>query len=451
MKLTFLGAAGTVTGSKFLLEADGFRLLLDCGLYQGVKTLRQRNWARLPIAPSEIDAVVLTHAHIDHSGYLPKFVADGFAGHVHASPPTIALARILLPDAGRLQEEDAAYSNRRKISKHHPALPLFDEEAARRALQSLQPLHYDEPMTLGPFEIRLQNAGHILGASSVRVFHRGRSILFSGDLGRSDDVLMYPPELPGSADWIVMESTYGNRLHLDPDPVQTLAQLMQETFGRGGTLLIPTFAVGRAQALLYCLDQIFERSLAPRVPVYMNSPMATQVTNLYREFPSYHRLSEAHYDRVYRLAEYIGSVEESKELSSRHGPMVILSASGMATGGRVLHHLKHLAPNHRNTILFPGFQAPGTRGDALTSGATEIKIHGSYFPVRAKVVQLDGLSAHADQRELLRWAGNCDPNPQEIFVVHGEQVPADHLRRKLGEMGFEARVPGYLDEVTLKV
>jgi metallo-beta-lactamase family protein len=451
MELTFLGAAGTVTGSKFVVQAGATRILVDCGLYQGVKNLRLRNWAPLPIRPGELDAVVLTHAHIDHSGYLPKLVADGYRGRVYASPPTVALARILLPDAGHLQEEEAAYANKKGFSRHRPALPLFGEAEAHVALGNLEPLEFGKRQRIGDVELELSSAGHILGAASVTVSNRSRSLLFSGDLGRDDDLLMRPPARPGSPDWIVVESTYGNRLHAPLDPIEQVAEIMKKTFGRGGTLLIPSFAVGRAQALMYCLHEIFRRQLAPRVPVYLNSPMATDVTELYRRFHDYHRLTEKHCKDVCDVAEYVGSPDESRALNRRRGPMVIISASGMATGGRVLHHLKALAPDHRNTILLPGFQAPGTRGDALASGAREIKIHGSYVRVEAGVVQLDGFSAHADQRGLLDWLGACKPAPRAVYVAHGEPAPADTLRCKIEEgIGCEAQVPAYEERVNLE-
>lgn len=451
MELTFLGAAGTVTGSKFLVEAGRTRILVDCGLYQGVKNLRLRNWAPLSIRPSELDAVVLTHAHIDHSGYLPKLVTDGFRGRIHASPPTVALAQILLPDAGHLQEEDAAFANRKGFSKHRPALPLFSEADAYAALRQLEPLDFGTRLRIGDLEVSLSPAGHILGAASTSVFHDGRSLLFSGDLGRDDDLLMRPPEPPDSPDWIVVESTYGDRLHEAIDPIETVAAIMKRTFARGGTLLIPSFAVGRAQALLYCMHEIFRRDLAPRVPVYVNSPMATDVTQLYRSFDAYHRLSHDQCADVCDVAEYVGSPDESRALNGRRGPMVIISASGMATGGRVLHHLKSLAPDHRNTILLPGFQAPGTRGEALARGVHQVKIHGAYIPVDAEVIQLDAFSAHADQRGLLDWLVACKPRPRHVFVVHGEPGPADSLRCMAQEaLGCRVHVPAYEERAHLE-
>jgi len=450
VKLTFLGAAGTVTGSKYLLEDGGARLLVDCGLYQGVKTLRQRNWKPLPVEPASIDAVVLTHAHIDHSGYLPALVRDGFAGPVFCTPPTLALCEILLPDAAHLQEEDAGYANRKGFSKHAPALPLYTEEDALAALARLRALPFDRELEVGPFRVRLQPAGHILGAASVAVRNARASVLFSGDLGRTDDLLMHPPAPPGAPDYLIVESTYGDRAHADADPFAALAAVLARTSARGGTLLIPSFAVGRAQTMLYCLHEIFARGLAHRVPVFVNSPMATDVTSLFREAADYHRVPEELCDAVCGSARFVTSVEESRQLAASRQPSVIVSASGMATGGRVLHHLRALLPSARNTVLFPGFQAPGTRGDSLVHGAREVRIHGAPVPVEAEIVQLDVFSAHADQRDLLEWVGGCERPPRHVFVTHGEPVAADTLRREIQHgLGFDASVPEHGDTVEL--
>jgi metallo-beta-lactamase family protein len=451
VQLTFLGAAGTVTGSKYLLEADGSRVLIDCGLYQGVKQLRLRNWKKLPVDPASIDAVILSHAHIDHSGYLPALVRDGFAGPAFCTSPTRELCEILLPDAGRLQEEDAGYANRKGFSKHHPALPLYTEEDAQRALGVLSAVAFHDWRDIGPLRVRFRSAGHILGAASIEVEHAGRKILFSGDLGRPEDLLMHPPEAPGDPDWIVMESTYGDRLHADTDPFETLAAVLTKTVERGGILLIPSFAVGRAQTLLYCFHEIFARKLAPRVPVFVNSPMATDVTKLFRRSCEYHRLPESLCGAVCDVAEYTRSPEDSRKLSARRDPAVIISASGMASGGRVLHHLRALAPEARNTILFPGFQAPGTRGDAMVHGARSVKIHGQQVAVEAEVMQLDGFSAHADQSGLLAWLRSCAKTPKLVYVTHGESVPADTLRREIRDsLDFPARAPEYLEVVELQ-
>lgn len=450
MKLTFLGATGTVTGSKYLLEAEGERILVDCGIYQGVKQLRLRNWKPLPVEPGSIGAVLLTHAHIDHSGFLPALVRDGFEGAAFCTPPTLDLCRILLPDSGRLHEEDAGYANRKGFSKHRVALPLYTEVDAENAIEALSARPFDTWNETGPFRFRFRPAGHILGAASIEVEHRGRRVLFSGDLGRSEDLLMHPPVSPENPDWVVIESTYGDRLHAKADPFEQLATVLTKTLDRGGILLIPSFAVGRAQTLLYCLHEIFRRGLARRVPVFVNSPMATDVTELFRRSSDYHRLTPDLCDAVCDVAHYARSPEESKELSASRKPAVIISASGMASGGRVLHHLRALASEARHTILFPGFQAPGTRGDALVHGAKTIKIHGSHVPVRAEVLQLDIFSAHADQSGLLAWLGACKAAPRQVFVTHGEAVAADTLRREIQDsLAWPALVPEYEQTVDL--
>jgi metallo-beta-lactamase family protein len=450
VKLRFLGAAGTVTGSKYLLEAAGARILIDCGLYQGVKQLRLRNWAEPPVEPASVDAVLLTHAHLDHSGYLPAFVRDGFGGPVFCSEPTRDLCEILLPDAAHLQEEDAGYANRKGFSKHRPALPLYTRSDAAAAIGRLAPVAFDDWREIGPCRFRLQSAGHILGAASIALEQAGRRVLFSGDLGRADDLLMHPPAPPGAPDWIVVESTYGDRLHPRPDPFQTLASIVTRTSARGGTLLIPCFAVGRAQTLLYCLHEIFRRKLAREVPVYMNSPMATDATQLFRRWGAQHRLGASLAESVCGLARYVRSPEESRALAARDSPCVILSASGMASGGRVLHHLRALAPDPRHTLLFPGFQAPGTRGDAICRGAPRVKIHGAWIPIGAEVIQLDIFSAHADQAGLLAWLRACQRPPRQVFVTHGEPAPADALRQRVKEeIGCPVHVPEYREGVDL--
>lgn len=450
MRLTFLGATGTVTGSKYLLEAEGERLLVDCGLYQGVKQLRLRNWKPLPVEPEAITAVLLTHAHLDHSGFLPALVRDGFGGRVYCTPPTRDLCKILLPDAGHIQEEDARYANRRRSSKHHPALPLYTEAEAEAAAETLSPVPFETWSEIGGFRFRFRPAGHILGAASIEVEHGGRRVLFSGDLGRSEDLLMHPPAPPGDPDWIVIESTYGDRLHSRADPIETLAEVLTRTVDRGGILLIPSFAVGRAQTLLYCFHEILRRGLGPRVPVFVNSPMATDVTSLFRRSCAYHRLPEELCTAVCDVAQYTRTPEESKRLTARRNPAVIISASGMATGGRVLHHLRALAPESRNTILFPGFQAPGTRGDAIVHGAATVKIYGEQVAIEAEVEQLDFFSAHADQAGLLGWLRACDSTPTRVFVTHGETVPADTLRHEIQDsLGFGAVVPEHLESVEL--
>lgn len=451
MKLTFLGATGTVTGSKYLVETGRAKVLVDCGLYQGVKQLRRRNWEQSSVPVEELDAVIVTHAHIDHTGYLPALVRDGYAGPIYSTQATEALCGILLPDSGHIHEEDARYANRKGFSRHEPALPLYTEDDALTALEQFRPIAFGDRIAIGDLECAIRPAGHILGAGSVEVRGDAGMLLFSGDLGRSDDLLMHPPDPPGAPDWLVVESTYGDRNHAGLDPVAEIAAVLARTIGRGGTLLIPSFAVARAQSLLYCLHEVFQRKLAPEVPVYLNSPMATSVTKLYRRFHREHRLSVDRCAEIFDAAHYVRSVEESKELTRRGRiPAVILSASGMATGGRILHHLRSLAPDPLNTILLPGFQAPGTRGQAIAGGADSVKIHGTQVPIAAEVVQLDVLSAHADQAGLLDWVGACERPPKQVFVTHGEAVPSDALRHLIEERHrFPARVPDHRESVQL--
>lgn len=433
IRVRFLGGAGTVTGSRFLVEAGGSRVLVDCGLYQGLKQLRLRNWAELPFDPGSLDAVVLTHAHIDHSGMLPVLVRDGYRGPIHCSSPTADLCGILLPDSGHLQEEDAAYANRRGFSKHKPALPLYTEDDARRVLPRLVPTEFDAPMAVGGMTVRLRPAGHILGAAQVEIESEGVKVLFSGDLGQDDDPVCHAPVAPGEVDAVIMESTYGDRVHTGVDAVDVLGGLVREVVASGGTLLVPSFAVGRAQAILFWLDRVFASGAAPRVPVVVDSPMATSVTDIYRRHHAFHRLDAAACDKVFGQARFTRTVAESKALADHAGPMVLLSASGMMTGGRVLHHFRRLAPDAANLVLLPGFQAPGTRGAALVAGATSIKMFGEYVPVRARVEHLDAFSAHADRDDLLRWLGAARGKPRHVMLVHGEPVAADSLRRSIEE------------------
>ena len=451
MKLTFLGATGTVTGSRYLLRSGAEMILVDCGLFQGYKALRLRNREAFPVSPARLSAVLLTHAHLDHSGALPLLVRDGFRGPIYCTEATRDLCRILLPDCGRLLEEEAAYANRHAYSKHEPALPLYTEADALAALEQLTPVDFGRRYAVGQaFHARLRRAGHILGAAGITVEADGVSVTFSGDLGRQHDVLMAPPETVEHSDYLVMESTYGDRLHDPEDPARLLARTIRDTAARGGVTVIPSFAVGRAQNLLYYMHLLKARGDIPPVPVFLNSPMAADVTALYRRHRHDHHLTPAQCDAMCRAATIVNSPAESIALNQRRVPMVIIAASGMATGGRVLHHLKAFAPDRRNTILFAGFQAGGTRGAAMVGGAQSIKIHGDYVPVLANVVQIDNLSAHADKGELLAWLGGFAQSPRRIFLTHGEPDAAEALRRQIGEkLGWNAETPGYGVEVEL--
>ncbi len=451
MKIQFLGAAQTVTGSRYLVSSLESRVLVDCGLYQGVKNLRLRNRQPLPVPVGSISAIALTHAHVDHSGFLPALYRQGYRGPVFCSAATFDLCKVLLPDAGFLQEEDARYANRKHFSRHSPAEPLFTEEDAQRVLGQfravetgvMHPLARDLRMQLVP-------AGHILGACSLLLDDGQRRLLFSGDLGRSGDLLVRPPDAPPAADYLVVESTYGDRVHEAIDPEEAFGALINETIGRGGTVLIPAFAVGRAQLVLHILQRLKARNAIPDVPVYLNSPMAIRATEIFCAHPEDHRLGRADCEAIDAGTIRVRTVEESQALTRNKYPCVIISASGMASGGRVLHHLKSLVGDHRNSVAFVGFQAPGTRGAAMVSGAAQIKIHGAWFPVRAQVHSLDALSAHADANELIAWMRRFPAPPRHTFVTHGEPAAADALRLRIqDELRWQASVPEYRDEAEL--
>ncbi|MBB3176806.1 MBL fold metallo-hydrolase RNA specificity domain-containing protein [Variovorax sp. Sphag1AA] len=450
MRIQFLGGTDTVTGSKYLLEHAGRRLLVDCGLFQGLKQLRLRNWEPLPVRASEIDAVLLTHAHLDHSGLVPRLIKLGFKGPVYATRATRDLCELLLPDSGYLQEEEADYANRHGHSRHTPALPLYTQDEARAALGRFEVLDFDKAYAPWPgWTWRMRRAGHILGAASIHIAWDGGSILFSGDLGRDDDLVMRPPERPEPADYVVIESTYGDRVHPKVDTLSAIAEVIGRTAARGGIVLVPAFAVGRAQTLLHCIHLLKVARRIPDLPVYLNSPMAADATHIMRRYSDQHQLDAGQCAALGREVKFVNTLEESKRLNGLSFPSVIVSASGMATGGRVLHHLKAYAPDPRSTILFVGYQAAGTRGAAMLAGARDIKIHGAYVPVRAEVVGLDMLSAHADRGQLLAWLDDL-PAPKRVFVTHGEPVAADALRLAIEErFHWQACVPDYGQTVTL--
>jgi metallo-beta-lactamase family protein len=444
VNITFLGGTGTVTGSKYLVRHGNECLLVDCGLFQGYKLLRLRNWTPLPIAPNQINAVLLTHAHLDHSGYLPLLVKEGFTGHVYATAGTRDLCRILLPDSGHLQEEDAAFANRHGLSKHAPALPLYTRQQALDCLPLLKAVDFGTTFQPLPgWRATFTPAGHILGASSVLLEIAGRRILFSGDLGRPDDLIMNPPANAPAADTVLIESTYGDREHPKEDVLAELTPALQRLVKRGGVAVVPVFAVGRAQALLQAIHLLKIRGDLPAsLPVFLDSPMAVHTTYLFDQHRQDHRLSRDDTRALTHSATMINSTDESRALATRHGSMVILSASGMATGGRVLHHLAHYAGDHRNMILLTGYQAPGTRGATLASGARSVRIHGRDVAVNAEVVQLQSASAHADANQLLAWLRTLPHAPDQVYVVHGELGASDTLRGRIEhELGWRAMVP----------
>ena len=449
--LTFLGGAGTVTGSKYLVETGDQRILVDCGLFQGFKFLRERNWAPFPIEPGLIDAVVLTHAHLDHSGYLPLLVKKGFSGPIICTNATLKLCELILPDSGYIMEADARYANKRGFCKHKPALPLYDQIDAQRSLSSFKTNGFHEKVQVTKDCAAIfRPAGHILGAATVELECGGTRIVFSGDLGRYDDATMVDPEPVPRADYLIVESTYGNRRHDPTDPEEALEDVINRTVRRGGSVIIPAFAVGRSQSLLYHLSQLKKRGRLTNIPVFLDSPMAINASSIFCDHIGEHRVTADECKEACGIATYTREVEESKRIDQDSMPKIIISASGMVSGGRILHHLKHYAPDHRNTILLAGFQAGGTRGAALKAGAHELKIHGQLVPVRAEVASLDMFSAHADRDELLRWLGGFEAPPRMTFVTHGELEASDTFRRSIAEeLGWKARVPEHGERVEL--
>lgn len=459
--LTFLGAAGTVTGSKYLLETDHHRVLVDCGMFQGLKALRQRNWDEMPVPPSSVTSVVLTHAHLDHSGRLPRLVARGFTGRIFCTAGTADLCKLVLPDAARLQEEDARRANKGRYSKHAPALPLFTERDAAAALSRLQPFGFHRPAPISQeLEAEFINAGHLLGSAYARVRRRdggGGTILFGGDLGRYNRPILPDPSPGVACDVLLLESTYGDRLHPPDDDGAELARIVNDTASRKGKLIIPAFAIGRVEEVLYWLKKLEEEGRVPVLPVYVDSPMAVQALQYYRQHA-------AELDPDVRPArgevcafctarfEPVESSRESQAVVERPGPSIVISASGMATGGRVLHHLEAGLSDPRNTVLFVGFQAAGTRGRNLIEGATQIKMFGRFIPVQARIEKLNAMSAHADAGEIIQWLRTFPAAPSVTYLVHGEPPAQVALRARIQrELGWNVRIPEYGERVAVEL
>ncbi|WP_151083545.1 MBL fold metallo-hydrolase RNA specificity domain-containing protein [Nocardioides cynanchi] len=453
--LTFLGATGTVTGSRFLVEGALGRVLVDAGLYQGVAELRRRNWTPVDFDPASLDAVVVTHAHLDHSGYLPKLVKDGFAGPIVCHPQTAELVAIVLRDSAHLQEEDARYANQEGFSKHRPALPLYDRTDVERTLPLLVPADYLERRVLARgLAVTLHPAGHILGSSTATIEVDGTRVLFSGDLGRPHHPLLLPPADPPDSDVVVVESTYGGRDHPAPDD-DVLADAVRRTAQRGGSVLIPAFAVDRTELVLLELERLRRAGRIPDLPVYVDSPMALAALDVYRHATRAgggHLRAEAHGADLFDLpmVHRVRDADESIALNKPSYPSIVISASGMATGGRVVHHLRHQLPDQRNTVILTGYQAEGTRGRQLLEGARQLKMHGRYVPVRAEVVQVADFSVHADSSELVAWLGRAPRAPQSVYVVHGEPASSAALAARICEkLHWNAVVPRYGERVRL--
>ena len=460
-QIKFLGAAGTVSGSKYFIDTGETRFLVDYGMFQGPKKLRLINWEPPKINPATIDHVLLTHAHIDHSGMLPALVRDGFQGKIWTTPVTAELCEISLLDAAHLQEEDARFANKMAFTKHKPALPLYTTEDAEAAIKHLRPLPYDEPAKISKdTQIRFLDAGHILGSAIVEVTASNQPplrLVFSGDLGRYDALILRDPTSVYEADYLLIESTYGSRLHPKEEPISELASIINETAKRGGMLVIPAFAVGRTQTLLYMMRDMKERGEIPDLPIFVDSPMARRVTDVFcRHVEDFDEEAKAVFLRtgecpVYSdKLEFVHTREESQRINDIRYPAIIISASGMATGGRILHHLKYRLPDSRNTILFVGYQAVGTRGQQLRDGAKYVKIHGEMVPVRAQIRNIEAFSGHADSTEILRWLGKFKKAPKLTFVVHGEEESSKALAAEIQkDLGWKTHIPEYLESVHL--
>jgi metallo-beta-lactamase family protein len=451
MKLTFLGAARTVTGSKYLLEAGGARVLVDCGMFQGLKSLRERNWEPFAVAAASIDAVVLTHAHLDHCGLLPRLVAQGFTGRIFCTGGTQELGRIVLEDAARIQEEDTERANRKGYTRHRPALALYTSDDAAKAILQFQPIGYDRPMPIAPgIELEFLNAGHLLGSAYARitVASEGKSILFGGDLGRHGRPVLPDPAQPPDADVVLVESTYGDRAHEPDDDGVKLARIINETVARRGKIVIPAFALGRVEELLYWVRILEERKAIPELPVYVDSPMAVEVLAEYRD--RMHELDEGLRNFFTARLRVISTITESRKVQEDNRPSIVISSSGMATGGRVLHHLQRVLPDERNTVLFAGYQAEGTRGRQMLEGAKVTKIHGKEVSILARVEQLDSISAHADGNEVMAWLKSLKRAPSLVCLVHGEPGPMDTLKARIeSELRWTVKTPNHRETITI--
>lgn len=443
INIHFLGAASTVTGSKYLIEVLDKKIMVDCGLFQGLKKLRNLNWEYLPVEIASVDMVLLTHAHLDHTGYLPRLVKSGFKGKIYGTAPTLDIAEIILRDSAKIQEEEAAQANEKGYSKHSPAQPLYDLKDVDSTLTRFEEVPLDKWLPLfDAIKVRYQYNGHILGATFIEIDAAGKRLVFSGDIGREEDYLLFPPKKPEQADLLFIESTYGDRLHPEGNIEEELLQIIQQTYQEGGTLIIPSFAVERTQTLMYLLWQLRKKGLMPNMPVYMDSPMGANVLHVFHRSAAWHKLPKEDCDKMCDYIQTVASFRETWEVIDNKSPKIVIAGSGMVTGGRVLTYLTKYLEKPETRVLLVGYQAEGTRGRQLQEGAHEVKIYGKYYPVKAKIIMLQGLSAHADQRELLNWLGGIKNTPEKVFIIHGEAHAADVLRVKIkDEHGWECIVP----------
>lgn len=443
VKIHFLGAAGTVTGSKFLLETPTLNLLIDAGMFQGLKDLRMRNWEDIAFDASKIDFILLTHGHLDHTGYLPRLVKQGFTGQIMSTAPSLAITEIILRDSAKIHEEEAEKANKENYTKHHPAKPFYSLREAEKTLQFFRSVDKDVWITLGEdITCRFRFNGHIIGATFIEIDLFGKRFVFSGDIGRPNDPLLAPPEKPRWADYLFLESTYGNKLHPKEGVSEKLIELVKKTIHERGTLIIPSFAVERLQLLMYLLWKLYQENRIPNISIFIDSPMGNNVLSVFRQFPDWHKLSSSEFQNMNRRMEIITSYRETWETIDNPMPKIVIAGSGMVSGGRVLTYLKQLIDKPTTTILMVGYQAEGTRGRQLLEGAHEIRLFGKYIPVKAEVHHMESLSAHADQQEILDWINNIRNIPEEVFLIHGEPNSLDALRVKLeSTLDWKPKIP----------
>lgn len=451
LSIQFLGAAGTVTGSKTLIRAGEMNILIDCGMFQGLKHLRELNWQPLPVEASEIDVVILTHAHIDHSGYLPRLVRQGFEGPVYCSAPTKEITEVLLLDSAKIQEEDAEHANRKGYTKHKPAKPLYDLEDAKKAIPLLTSQPEDDWKQLADgIQFRLQNNAHILGATHVDIEAFGKRIIFSGDIGRIDDPMLQIPDKPEKADYLVVESTYGDRLHPDVDTEQQFRDILHKVAERNGILIVPSFTVDRAQDFMYLFWKLEQKKDIPDIPIYLDSPMGIDVSKVFNKYHKWHKLGADIFSDVFSNTKMVRSYKDTEQLAIDRRPKIVIAGSGMMNGGRVLTYLKRHLGNPDSTIIIPGYQAEGTRGRSIHNGAHEIKIHGEYYPVRAHIEDIRTMSSHADQAQIINWLSGLTKKPECVFINHGEPISANALKLKIHDVyGWNVVVPQLEDKFQL--
>ncbi|HNT79587.1 MAG TPA: MBL fold metallo-hydrolase [Bacteroidia bacterium] len=451
ISIHFLGAAGTVTGSKYLVDTGDKKIMIDCGLFQGIKKLRQLNWEHPPIKVSDIDIVLLTHGHMDHTGYLPRLLKLGYKGEILGTRPTLDIAEIILRDSAKIQEEEAEKANKEGYSKHKPAVALYTLKDAERAIQHFRSVSEGEWIQLyTEIKVRFQYSGHIIGATFVELDISGKRFVFSGDIGREEDLLMRAPKKPEKADILFIESTYGDRLHSDENLEEKLKEIVLSTVANGGTLIIPSFAVERTQTLMYLLWQLREKNAIPDIPMIMDSPMGANVLKVFHDHREWHKLSIEHCDKMCNMFRIVKDFKETWEVIDNKNPKIVIAGSGMISGGRVLTYLQKYLERPETSILLAGYQAEGTRGRKLLEGASELKIYGKYYPIKAKVFNLQVLSAHADQAELLDWLSEIKTSPEKVFIIHGEAQAADAFRVKLKDTyGWDSIVPDLYDIDTI--